>query len=128
MTMRPDRLFLLIAAVYLVGGSALGVWMGVKQDFSLRPLHAHISLLGWASMALFGLIYRAFPVIGASRLARVHFVCALVASLCFLLGLYRVSAGGAFGTIGEVGAVLWIVSGLLFIFVTMRLAFGRDDA
>jgi len=28
------------------------------------PTHAHMNLLGWVSMALFGLIYQAFPAAG----------------------------------------------------------------
>ncbi|MBN9237020.1 MULTISPECIES: hypothetical protein [Phyllobacteriaceae] len=123
--MRPDRLFLLVAALYLLGGSALGVWMGVNHDFSLRPLHAHINLVGWASMALFGLTYRAFPEIGTSRLAWAHFTFALTASILFPAGLYQVSMGNEFGVIGELGVLLWLVSGLLFAVATARLASAK---
>jgi cbb3-type cytochrome oxidase subunit 1 len=39
----------------------------------LHAVHAHINLLGWATMALAGLIYTVFPAAGASKLAKVHF-------------------------------------------------------
>ncbi len=62
-----------LAAVYLVVAIALGIAMGASGNFALRPVHAHVSLLGWTGLALAGLIYRAFPAAGASRLAAVHF-------------------------------------------------------
>jgi cbb3-type cytochrome oxidase subunit 1 len=51
----------------------MGIVMGASQNVTLRPVHAHVNLLGWATMALAGLIYSVFPNAGESRLARVHF-------------------------------------------------------
>ena len=65
--------FLKIAVFYLLVGICLGIWMGAHENFTLAPLHAHLNLLGWATMALAGLIYNLFPQAGASRLAKVHF-------------------------------------------------------
>lgn len=66
-------IWLKLAVIYLVIGVGLGIMMGATRDFSLRPVHAHINLLGWATMALAGLIYSVFPKPAASPLARVHF-------------------------------------------------------
>ena len=38
-----------------------------------RPVHAHVNLLGWATMALAGLTYSVFPDAARSVLAKVHF-------------------------------------------------------
>ena len=65
--------FLKIAVVYFVIAIALGVFMGATGDLTQRPVHAHLNLLGWVSMTLFGLIYHAFPAAAATRLARWHF-------------------------------------------------------
>jgi hypothetical protein len=62
-----------LAAVYLLAGAVLGAAMGASADFTLRSVHSHISLLGWTTLALAGLIYRVFPEAGASRLAKIHF-------------------------------------------------------
>jgi cbb3-type cytochrome oxidase subunit 1 len=65
--------FLRIAVVYFFAGVLLGIVMAAHQEFTLRPVHAHINLLGWVSLALFGLFYRSQPAAADSRLARVHF-------------------------------------------------------
>jgi hypothetical protein len=70
---RAGVIWLKLAVLYLILGISLGIAMGASQNFTLRPVHAHINLLGWTTMALAGLIYSVFPQAGASRLARVHF-------------------------------------------------------
>jgi hypothetical protein len=70
---RAGIIWLKLAVVYLILGISLGIAMGASQNFTLRPVHAHINLLGWTTMALAGLIYSVFPQAGASRLARLHF-------------------------------------------------------
>ncbi|WP_341676677.1 hypothetical protein [Niveibacterium sp. SC-1] len=67
------RPWMLAAVFYLLAGVSLGFYMGISNDHTLRPVHAHINLLGWATMVLTGVIYQFFPRAGASRLARVHF-------------------------------------------------------
>ena len=70
---RAGVIWLKLAVLYLILGISLGIAMGASQNFTLRPVHAHINLLGWTTMALAGLIYSVFPRAGASRLARLHF-------------------------------------------------------
>ncbi|GJI92953.1 hypothetical protein [Duganella hordei] len=65
--------FLRIAVVYFLAGIALGIVMAASQDFVMRPVHAHVNLLGWVSLALFGLFYRSVPAAAATRLAKTHF-------------------------------------------------------
>ena len=67
------QVWLKLAVVYLIVGVSMGIAMGVSHDFSLRPVHAHINLLGFTTMALSGLIYSVFPEAGESRLAKVQF-------------------------------------------------------
>lgn len=62
-----------LSVVYLIVGVTLGIAMGATETFTLRPVHAHLNLLGLTTVALAGLIYAVFPAVGASRLARVHF-------------------------------------------------------
>ena len=65
--------FLRLAVVYVLFGVTLGIVMAASHEFTLAPVHAHLNLLGWASMALFGLWYRSAPSAAETRLAKVHF-------------------------------------------------------
>lgn len=65
--------FLKIAVVYLFIGALLGLGMGIVQNFALVPVHAHLLLLGWASLALAGVVYHLYPAASTTRLARIHF-------------------------------------------------------
>ena len=65
--------FLRIAVVYFIAGVLLGIVMAAHQEFTLRPVHAHINLLGWVSLALFGLFYRSLPAAAEGTLAKAHF-------------------------------------------------------
>lgn len=81
-----------LAVVYLIVGVAMGIMMGASRDFTLRPVHAHINLLGWATFALAGLIYTVYPRAGLSKLAKIHFwlmnisVPVMMAALGIILG------------------------------------------
>ena len=83
--------FLKIAAVYLAIGVTMGLAMGITQKFALHPVHAHINLLGWATMALAGVIYVQFPEAAQTRLAKIHFwihnlaLPVMMVALAFLL-------------------------------------------
>jgi len=65
--------WLKLAVIYLVLGVAMGIAMGASENFTLRPVHAHMNLIGWTTMALAGLVYSVFPRAGESRLAKIHF-------------------------------------------------------
>jgi cbb3-type cytochrome oxidase subunit 1 len=65
--------FLKIAVVYFAIAIILGLVMGIIHDFSLASVHAHLNLLGWVSMALFGIIYYLYPSAGETSLAKAHF-------------------------------------------------------
>jgi cbb3-type cytochrome oxidase subunit 1 len=66
-------LWLKLAVLYLIAGVSLGIAMGASENFVMRPVHAHLNLLGWTTMALAGVVYTVFPQAGLSRLATIHF-------------------------------------------------------
>ena len=79
--------FIRIAVVYLFIGALLGLFMGITQKFTLVPVHAHLLLLGWASLALAGLVYHLYPAAAATRLARIHFWLHNLGLPGFMIGL-----------------------------------------
>ena len=56
--MRIEQYCIAVAATAALCGMGLGIFMATSQDFTLMPAHAHLNLLGWVSMALYGLYYR----------------------------------------------------------------------
>lgn len=84
---RAGIVWLKLAILYLLIGIGIGIAMGASQNFTLRPVHAHINLLGWTTMALAGLIYSVFPKAGESRLAKVHFWLVNLAQPVMLVSL-----------------------------------------
>lgn len=65
--------FLRLAVLYLLAGVSLGLYMAASNNHTMAPVHAHLNLLGWVSMALFGLFYRVVPAATGTTLAKVHF-------------------------------------------------------
>ncbi|HKT35600.1 MAG TPA: hypothetical protein VJR03_12280 [Nitrospira sp.] len=91
----PGVLWIKAAVVYFILGVSLGIYMGASGDHHLVPVHAHFNLLGWASLALIGLIYHQFPTAGSHRLAAVQFWlhnAGLIAAMVLLVGLLRGNA------------------------------------
>ena len=76
-----------VAAFYLVVGVTMGIVMGISHEFVLAPVHAHVNLLGWATLAIIGVIYHAYPAAGKTRLASVHFWIHNTALPVFMVGL-----------------------------------------
>ena len=120
---RIDIMFILLAAFMLVCGVSMGIYMGISHDFSLAPVHAHTNLVGWASLALFGIVYRLYPELQERRLASVHLAFAAPAGLSFPLGIYlAIFHESPFLSI--VAALAWMIGCLLFLAQLIGLAFG----
>jgi len=84
-----------LAVLYLIIGVALGLHMAKSGNHGMYPVHAHINLLGWVSMALFGLIYRQFPAMAGNKLAKAHFWIYSLALPVNMATLYMYLGGNA---------------------------------
>jgi hypothetical protein len=85
--------WILAAITYFVIGIGFGVYMGASGNHAQFTVHSHISLLGWASMGLTGLLYRSFPAAAKSRLAAWHFWLYQLAVPVTLLAVAALHAG-----------------------------------
>jgi hypothetical protein len=50
------------AVLFIVAGMIWGLEMAISNDHSAMPAHAHLNLLGWVSLFLFGIYYQAIPM------------------------------------------------------------------
>ena len=79
--------FLRVGVLALICGVCLGAWMGANENFTLRSVHAHINLVGWASMMLYGLFYRVFPDAARGWAPVTQFYLSVIGFVLMITGL-----------------------------------------
>jgi hypothetical protein len=118
---RVSAAFFLVAALLLLGGMLLGEHMGAHEDFTLAPLHAHINLLGWVTLALYGTFYALTKDTYSPRMAWINFVLSAAGILVMIPFLYLVLTApdgaakygpfaGTAGGIAMLGLLVFLVS------------------
>ena len=114
--------FLRLGVLSALVGMSLGVWMGANQDFVLRPVHAHINLLGFASMMLFGLFYRAFPAAGRGWLPLAHFALSVLGFLILMPSLALMLLAKPVFLPGMIASEIMLVSSMLMFVIIVFMA------
>jgi len=127
--MRISHTFLRLAVVCGVVGMGCGVGMGISQDFTLAPAHAHLNLLGWVSMTLYALFYERFPLAARSRVAVAHLALNAVGVVVQVGGLALVVSGRHWAApLLAAGASAVMASMLLFAAIVFRATGARQDS
>ena len=108
-----------VAVLMVVAGMIWGIIMAISHDHSAMPAHAHLNLLGWVSLFLFGVFYHLHPVIDRSRAALVQVAVWIVGTviLTFGVGLLHTghdigqpfAAGGSFIVLASMLQFGWLV-------------------
>lgn len=110
--------FLALATLFALAGMGFGIYMSISQDHTLGGAHAHNNLIGWVTMALYGLFYVVVPAAGKTRLAMIHFWASLAGALTFgpgialaILGkgevLVQISTLFVIGSMGIFAYIVW---------------------
>ena len=124
--MKIDRLFLVIAAIYILVGMGLGMKMGMTQDFSHRTTHTHINLLGFVSMTLFALVYRVWPAMQQSVLAKIHFFAYQLGALVMVSAIFLKYGGHAeeavYGPMFGASEAVLVLAMIFFLIGVLRSA------
>jgi hypothetical protein len=125
-----SRRWILAAVTYFVIGVAFGVYMGASGSHAMFSVHSHLSLLGWTSMGLTGLLYRYFPGAARTRLAAWHFWSYQLSLPAMLLGLVALHSGlQAAEPIVGIASLALLVSVVLFWWtVASRRSAGAPQA
>lgn len=121
-----DVYFLALATLCLVRGVLLVMGVGFAQDFSMSHLHSHLNLVGWTSMALFGLTYRAYPVLAESQLAKIHFLISAPSGILFPIGIYLLIAHDQ-PALAVITGLAWLAGVALFCATLVRFALARSQ-
>lgn len=118
---RVSAAFYTMGALLLLGGMMLGEYMGANNDFTLAPLHAHINLLGWVTLALFGTFYAFTKDTYSPKLAWTNFVLSSAGVLAMIPALHLVltapggeakygALAGAAGGVALLGLIVFLIS------------------
>lgn len=112
--MRLSYFCFLTATLAALTGMSMGIAMGMSENFSIAPAHAHLNLLGWVTMALYGLYHRGIER-PSQRLAWVQ-VLAGAAGFCMMAGGLAVYLG-----LGDERAMSSVIVGSLLCLLSMSL-------
>jgi len=122
---RIDAVYVTIGVVYLIVGMVLGIVMGIRQDFQLAPVHAHLNLVGFVSHCVFGLVHRVWPALRTGAIASVQFWLFVLGTPLFVAGIAISILGGVIWP-AVIGSILVLLGALLFLVMMFRTALGSE--
>jgi hypothetical protein len=119
--MKASVLSFRAAVLLVIAGMLWGIVMGISEDHSTMPAHAHLNLLGWVSLFLFGVYYHLHPAIDRSRLASLQVWIWVAGTIVMTIGVGLVHSGHEIGDpIAAVSSLLILADTLLFAWLVFR--------
>lgn len=123
------NLHLRAAVLYALAAMVMGLVMAASHNHSLSVAHGHLNLLGWVSVALYGLFLRGRTE-AATLLAKIHFALAHIGVVALSVGLSILYVGDA--AVGEpiaaVASIVAIVAMALFAVMVFRMTGEKSAA
>ncbi len=118
-----------LAGLYLIAGMSMGVYMGATKNFALAPVHAHVNLLGWLTLAAAAAVFKLWPQAAQTGLAKTFFWLYNLSLPVTLLALSLLLTGHAgiepVLAVTEIG--VWL-GGVLFVLNLFLAIPGRLEA
>jgi hypothetical protein len=109
----------------LLCGMAWGLQMAISGNHSAFPAHAHLNLLGFVALFLFGIFYRLNADVEANRLAIPQVWTWVVGTIVMAVGVGLAHTGHDIGDpIAAVGSLVIFVDAGLFTWLVFQ---GRAD-
>ena len=113
-----DRAFVGVGLIWLILGMLLGLYMGITANNQLLVTHVAMLMSGFVVLTIYGFIYRLWPALKDSPLAKAQFWIAFVAALGQVIGAYQfATSGGMQIAVIAVSSVLAILAGVLMAWV-----------
>jgi hypothetical protein len=121
MAMKASTLSFQAAVLLLIAGMLWGLEMAISDDHAAMPAHAHLNLLGWVSLFLFGIFYQLNPRTDNERTALVQVAIWVIGTVILTIGVGLVHTGHPVGDpIAAVGAFTVLAGALLFAWIVFR--------
>ena len=109
------------AVLMVLAGMVWGIVMAISQDHSAMPAHAHLNLLGWVSLFLFGIFYHLHPAIDRSRAALIQVGIWIVGTVILTVGVGLIHTGHAIGDpFAAIGSLIVLASMIQFGWLVVR--------
>ena len=119
--MRASKLCFLAAVLAAIAGMLWGLDMAISENHAAMPAHAHLNLLGWVSLFLFGIFYRLHPSLDATKVALAQVWVWIVGTIVMAVGIGLVSTGTTSAEpIAAVGSLIVLADMLLFAWLVYR--------
>jgi hypothetical protein len=116
-----DSRMMRAGVMFLIVGMIWGIEMGIRQEFSLAPAHAHWNLVGGVLLFVFGLYYRMVPAARDSALAKLQSWLHIVGAVLFPVGVAIViKKGTSFIILPIVGSLVVVTAVALFALIVFR--------
>jgi hypothetical protein len=113
-----DRILVSVGFMWLILGMILGLNMGMTGNNQLQAVHIAMLLPGFVVLVVYGMVYRLWPAVKNSPLAKVQCWTAIVAVLGQVMGAYMFATSGGQATmVIGLSSVLAIVAGVLMAFL-----------
>ena len=76
-----------IAALFGLVGVVIGSMMSGDQNYAYKPIHAHVTLVGWLSVFAWGIFYYTVPVTKVI-LVKVQAIFGIIGAIGLTAGMY----------------------------------------
>jgi hypothetical protein len=127
--MKASSLSFQAAVLFVAAGMIWGIVMAISDDHSTMPAHAHVNLLGWVSLFLFGVFYHLHPAIDRSLLASIQVWTWIASTVVLAIGVGLVHTGRAAGEpIAAIGSIVAFADMLVFGWLVFRREAFKVDA
>jgi FtsH-binding integral membrane protein len=117
--MKASTLCFRASVLFVIAGMIWGLVMAISENHVTFPAHAHLNLLGWVSLFLFGIFYHLHPEIDRSRAALVQVWIWMAGVVIQVFGVGRIYTGhpsgeafaatGSFIVLGAMILFAWLV-------------------
>ena len=123
---RVSAAFFATGVIAVLVGMSFGMYMGSSENFTLAAAHAHLNLVGWVTMALYGTFYALTRGTMSTGLAWLHYVVSTLGVIVMITGLSLFLAHGndkIYVPIMVPGEALTLLGMLLFAISVFRELF-----
>jgi hypothetical protein len=99
----------------------LGLYMGIAADNKLLVMHVAMMLTGLVTLAIYGMLYRLWPAMAKSPLARAQFWISSLSAPGIIIGSYFFATSGSVPLVAS-SSIIFIVGAVLMAWLFIAKA------